>query len=379
MFCSKCGCQNADGSAFCRNCGNQLTANQTANSSYQQPETAYFSNPQGTPYAGFMNSLASVVKKVCASPIALVAIIAYTASILLNLFVTIRGSGGIFAYIYRLADMLGMQDMMWESYEVIRGCSNTSAVIGMITTILIAVGLWIAYASAVNRDAPMKTGGLTLIKVILSINLVFICIVLAIIEFSALIAIAGVSNSNYYDDSYVVATLVGIMIGFAIVFTLIILFYAKAIKTINAMKFTIRTGNQLGRPSVYVAVMSFIFGISSLISIYSSYGIFPALVNLCSATAYIAFGVFIFYYRSKMPIPVQGVYYQGVPVAGYQMPPQPTNYTVPNYPQNNGVNNQPTTVLPENNTPQLITCPNCNGQYNAQESSCPYCGYEERT
>lgn len=378
MFCPKCGTQNADGVSFCQNCGSPLTASQPT---YQQPyQASQYQQPMYSQALVSSTGLATL-KKVCSSPVALVAIIAYTAAALFSFLNSVSGSSGIFGYLYQLADMLDMEDMVGELYYAVRSTSIVSAVIGMIPTILIAVGLWLTFASAASKSQTgMKTGGLTLVKVILIINLVFICIALAAVEIIALVAVVNLADS-YYGSS-MVGPLVGVMLGVAIAMTLVILFYVKAVKTINTIKLTAQNGIPSDKVSVYVAVIAFIMGGFTALSIIASYGAFALLANLCSATASITFGVFLLSYRGKMRIAANGGEYANVQQQAY-VPPTPS-YSVPGAPTPQSANyNQPTgasqdtTVLTSNAPQQLITCSKCGGQYGTiqgQKCRCPYCG-----
>ena len=49
MFCSKCGQQIADNSAFCSNCGQAVSAPSTPAPSYEAPQTQAAPDYQSTP------------------------------------------------------------------------------------------------------------------------------------------------------------------------------------------------------------------------------------------------------------------------------------------------------------------------------------------
>lgn len=385
MFCPNCGYRNTDDVAFCQNCGTQLSSVNTQQV-YQQT-TANPAYQQGVYTQSLPISVGlTVLKKICSSPVALVAVIAYTAAALFSFINSINGSSGILGYIYQFASMMDMEEIIGDLYYAVRSTSIISAVIGMIPTILIAIGLWMTYASAANHQyVGMKTSGLTLIKVILIISLVFICITLAAVEIIALIAVINLADS-YYGSS-MVASLVGVMVGVAIAMALLILFYAKSIKSINTISMTAHTGNPSDKVSAYVAVMAFIMGGFTLLSVFSNFYIFALLSNLCSATSSITFGVFLFSYRGQMRTAMNS--------SGYMNIPQQPAYAVPNtnayipqmqnsfvqqsayFPQSDGVE-QSTTVL-SNEPQQLVTCLNCGKQYmvvKGQICQCPYCGTE---
>ncbi len=378
MFCQQCGTRNTDSVSFCQNCGAPLTKGQSA---YQQPNpTLQYQQTMHSQHAGASSGLA-LLKQLCTCPVALVAIIAYTAAALFSFMNSINGSSGIFAYIYQLADMLDMEDMIWNIYDYIQSASLISMIIRMIPTVLIAIGLWITYASAVNKNnTGMKTSGLTLIKVILIINLVCICIAFGMVEIFALVAAVNLSNS--YFGSSTLGYLVGAMLGIAIAMTLIILFYVKAVKSINTIRLTAQSGIPSDKVSAYVAVMAFIMGGFTALSIFGSHGAFALLVNLGSATASISFGIFLFSYRGKMRAAANGMGNVNAKQSVYDT--QTLSYSVPGAPESQNANynhstgsGQETTVLSSNAPQQLVTCSKCGGQYGmpkGQKCRCPYCG-----
>lgn len=325
-----------------------------------------------------------VMKKACSSPAALVAVIAYTAAALFNLFSAIGGSSGILGYLYRIADALDVD--LDYFYYASRGVSVAVGIIGMIPTVLTAVGLWITFASAANKmTAGMKTGGLTLVKVILIINFVFICIAFAAVE--VVLSVAAASFSDSYFDSSVVGIMVGVIIGIAVGMTPVILLYVKAVKTVNTMSLTARTGYPSDKVSVFVAVMAFIMGGFKLILLFVSSGVLAKLSGLCSVTASIAFGVFLISYRGKMKAAVSNIGYENVrqpvyaqPTSAYAVPDAPEPQS-PNYYYSTTQFGNETTVLSDNVPQQLVTCSECGGHYETvqgQKCQCPYCGNIER-
>lgn len=387
MFCPNCGFQNADGVSCCQNCSTALTAQQGYQQQNNQPYQSY---AQPNVYGATIRSthpVINAVKNKGASVMFLVAVIAFSAAGLFGFLNSISGTSGIFGYLYRLVSMLDMEDFIGDIYFAANGVSVFSAVIGMIPTILLGVGMWMTYASAANRrESGMKTAGLTIIKVISIINLVFMCIVLAIAEIILLIAVVNVSNS-FFGTSEVVGLLIGAMIGVLIGMTLMILYYVKLVKTINTMKMTITTGTPSDNVSAYVAVIAIIGGVLSAFSALPIGGILGYGVNvlamlsgICSAIASITFGAFIFSYKKAIRafmMPQSYAQPYAVPTAE---PAYNTYQNIPQQPyvaysqQSNISYDQPTTALDNDS---FTTCISCGMKYDSQNSVCPYCGQEK--
>lgn len=421
MFCTKCGCLNDDNSAFCKKCGAALTSSnntqQTPNiqsaASMQQPPVQPGQNPPGNtvrpqpgvytstyqpgrqsasngsqwqpqnpyqpqqaapvymqtnmqvPFMGNQFSDAQrrvldTVKSVCASPLFLIATILYSVSLLFSL-VSIISASSVFGYYV-------------EEYSI---AFSSGGILGFLIGSLVAIGLWITYASAKNKfNIGMTTSGLTMTKVVVVIELVFICIAIGILLI-AMIVIAtfagslyssnmfdlSVSNisSVYYGDSYGANHSVPVYSGFVIIIIYIavlvisIIYYAKLIQTINAVKNAISNGRATNKASMFVVVFNFILGgvafIFSFVSLVS-FNIFGWLGSLCSAAVQIIFGILIIQFRSKMlPLVYQnsgvinGTYSQGGQpqpsiyqpqpqrtASQPQMPPQPIYQPQPQRP-----------------------------------------------
>lgn len=190
-----------------------------------------------------------------------------------------------------------MLDCLNDIIPLMRGASLGSALIGQIPNILIAIGIWLVFASAVNRSGgPMKTTGLTLIKVIAVIQLVLVsllALLVVVVLFILMAALAG------YDDSVVpiFLVLVAVMIGF---FALAILFYVKLIGTIGTMQISIRTGQPSDRVSVYVAVLSILSGVCSMPGLLGAWGLSHVVAIVAEIVAAFSYGIFLFKYRSTM-------------------------------------------------------------------------------
>jgi len=295
MFCSNCGIENAEGSAFCKNCGKPLSAPVAPASVYTPPAEAV--NPPLS-----VNPVLSAVKKVASSPLFLVAIIAYSVQILATIVNSTSIGAKVEMFLYSMLDEIGYA-APYEFYEIVDAISRigdipyvVGTIIGLIPTILICVGLWKTYSSAASRASDtMKTSGLTMIKVVTIIQLVWVCIGLAVVELLLMLIVVAVAAANIYESGIIIAVLVFMVIIFAAAFVLDIIYLAKIIKSINTAKNSISTGIPSDKVSSFVAVWTFIGAAGMLFSLATSF-----LLSAAAITSLICFGILIFKYKSAM-------------------------------------------------------------------------------
>lgn len=333
MFCPKCGQPYTEGTRFCAHCGTPL----------QQEGPATHAPQPGTPPQAFSTGVAcadpvmNLLRRLATSPLYLTGAIAYSCMILFQLISPIfsNSMGGAMdqylGLLLRYGNMgMGelaevMDQLEWIS-PMLQGASLGSALVGQLPNILIAAGIWLVFASAMDRSGqPLKTSGLTLIKVIVIIQTVLIGLLALIVVVGLFILMAALAN---YEDSVVPFFLVMIAI-FAVVFALAILFYAKLIGTVSTMQNSIRTGVPSDRVSAYVAVLAILGGIGSILGLFGTNGLIAVLATVAEIVAAFAFGIFLFKYRDAMRMAMAGHFSQeavsqpssyGRPEPAYQEP-----------------------------------------------------------
>lgn len=333
MFCPKCGQPYTEGTRFCAHCGTPL----------QQEGPATHAPQPGTPPQTFSTGVAcadpvmNLLRRLATSPLYLTGAIAYSCMILFQLISPIfsNSMGGAMdqylGLLLRYGNMgMGelaevMDQLEWIS-PMLQGASLGSALVGQLPNILIAAGIWLVFASAMDRSGqPLKTSGLTLIKVIVIIQTVLIGLLALIVMVGLFILMAALAN---YEDSVVPFFLVMIAI-FAVVFALAILFYAKLIGTVSTMQNSIRTGVPSDRVSAYVAVLAILGGIGSILGLFGTNGLIAVLATVAEIVAAFAFGIFLFKYRDAMRMAMAGHFSQeavsqpssyGRPEPAYQEP-----------------------------------------------------------
>lgn len=369
MFCSKCGAKLAEGTSFCPECGTPVNQQSTAASGTYSQNSAnngapvyaynqhgsysYNGNPQRQTAANAAgNPLFGIIKSLGSSPLFAVCASLFTFSLLLSFWYAVGGQNQIVATVYRMIDQFGYGEYFLYYLNPISTAINAYAFISLIPGILVAVGLWMTFASAHNKYQPsVKTAGLTIIKVINCINLVWSCVVLAAIEVLGVVSIVGIysASHNTYDSyygyyekpsAYMIGFIVGLMIAFAVAFLFEILFLAKINKTINSIKDAAINGSVKKLASSYVAVMLIISAVFSLIGIAALLTApVAALQSLITCVMNICFAVLIFSYNSKVRP------FCGLNQNTYTYVPQAYNQYAQNPPQpvyNNNAQTSPT-------------------------------------
>lgn len=251
MFCQKCGTQNAENAAFCKNCGASMMAQQNQQSSepnyqntqqtnqqnfqqtYQQNNQGYQQNYQQN-YQNYQqnyqqayrkmekiyssNPAINAVKKIAASPIFLTGVILYSVYALFQLISTFSGNAIInmietalkFSGAYGSSEIYAIEQML----EGMRAGAIIGGLLGMIPTLLVVLALWLIFTAGRNiKEQGMKTAGLTIIKVLSIISLVTFCvtmglsiiaIILLIVFAASLPELAGgaIFDMSYYGGDY---------------------------------------------------------------------------------------------------------------------------------------------------------------------------------
>ncbi len=309
MVCPNCGAVNADNNTFCEQCGAGLAQ-------AQQPTAAYAPNPA-----------VEAVKRLGASKLFLVAAILLSVTLLFNCINAIAGGDDAFAQITTAADQLGVGDAFGALDQQ---PSVLGTLLGMLPSILIAVGVWMTYVAAANTTtSSMKTFGLTMIKVIMIISLVAICVLTVIAEIFLAIAAGAISQLGDSDAMTVggaILTIVQVALIPAI--ALVIVYIALMLSTINKVKKTVTTGFAYYKASGFVAVMNFLSALGALSGAFGG-SAFQAIASLCSAAALVLFGILIFQYRSTLR-PIAEM--QMMPPAAPYAPVAPTAPVAPSAP-----------------------------------------------
>lgn len=314
MFCPNCGTQNEDRYAFCKQCGSKLTSVPATPAPAPAPSPAPFAGQSHA--AGQPHPVWNAVKEIASSPLFLTAIIAFSLSLLLQAVQMFRFPGDFLSRVGEIARFAEIDyDEIAPLMSFSQGAFSAFAVIALIPSVLVAVGLWMTYVSAQDRENPgMKTAGLTMIKVIHVIQLVFISITLAftgiLFLFLDLLIAGRLGFSSDISDilpyGFLSLSVFFLVIVEVICFTvliLVLLYYAKIIRSINTVKRTLQSGVPSDKVSGFVAVIAYILAGFQALSALSSLAmgnLFGTGVALSSATSMICFGILIYRYKNAM-------------------------------------------------------------------------------
>ena len=353
MICPKCGAPLPDNSTFCTNCGTSIAQ---AAPMYAPAQPMY-----SAPAPGGAGLVYKTLKGIAASPLFLIAAIALTVTLVLGIIGSLSSTGSVGDFIGEtLSEYSDQLDISSSDMREIRRLLNdvpdvdaSTVVVGQIPQILICAGVWMLFASALSNSGRMSAAGLTIIKVINIISLVFLCIFLGIALIGLIIAMAAAGDAA--------ALLALLIVPLIIASVLVIIYFSKLIKTINTMKSVVNTGAPSDRVSPFVAVVCIIGGASSAFSVIRSlsYGaLLSALADVANAAALICFGLLIFNFRNRMQELMRMA-----PVGGFA----PASYVGSSYPQ------YQTPVNPYG--APVTVCPNCRAQHAATDAVCPFCGY----
>ena len=335
-FCSQCGSELQDGIRFCASCGTPVPTEETTPAAQEvAPEVAPIETaepeqqatpsvevqaapqPQAAPVftQPILPPAIKALKSLGTSPLFLVGVIAFTVNLFMSLITSVSGTSGIMGIIYRIASELDMEYAVYNALDGMHRFATVSSaigtIIGMIPSIILAIGLWMIFAACASKTAgKLGTGGLTTIKVMTMNNLIFVCIGLVISELALLVALIAALNSFAGEEGAIAIGIIMLVVLLCMVLSIV--YYAKVLKSINAAKNTAITGRPYAQTSRFVGVLCYIGAVCSIIGIIPSIGtvltgymgiggFFASLMTtICSVATSICFGVLIFKYRSQM-------------------------------------------------------------------------------
>lgn len=331
MYCANCGTQNEDNVMFCRNCGTPLQKQGGGQGApHMNPGAAqggqrmnagpavYRSNPVSSD-----SSLTGALRALIQSPLYMVAVIAFTAQIAIAVIAAATGYNPYAQMIYTIINNTGMysSDYYYQLMPALNAMSRTNALSTILSNavpIMIAVGLWLEFASARNESQPMSTTGFTMIRILMIIQMVSLAIVFIVALVGTMIALTAVSR---YSDESPVAGIIIVLVIFAIAGFLIFFYYIKVIGMLASARNVFTLGRKTSQASLYVIVLTFITGglqcFSALGSLFTA-GIMGFLSTAAAATATICFGMLMLKFNSLETM-------QGAAGAGRKMPNRPVN------------------------------------------------------
>ncbi|MBO4433222.1 MAG: zinc-ribbon domain-containing protein [Clostridia bacterium] len=250
----------------------------------------------------------NALKNVGASPLLLIAAIAVSANLFLGIIKLFAGNYSVFGTVYSYLYRLGISDfneILNDISTATYGYMTLLSFLFLIPTLIYTIGVWITYISANSRgNNGMSTAGLTMIKVMQIISLIFTCILFAASEIVCIIASVAAAALDRTNDG---SSLSGSSLTFfivsasvvALLYIFVIIYIAKVISSINAVKRTVSTGNSVYRVSGFVGVMNFIIAGFSLFGVFYG-GALSVFEGICDITALVCFALLLFKFNRAM-------------------------------------------------------------------------------
>ena len=259
------------------------------------------------------NGAISIIRKMSVSVLFLVGAIGYSVYVLFGLVGSLAGRSGVTDLMDQIMSMSGgYSSLDYSAVRAVSGMFNGITVFSMLMSMLpamvIVAGIWLIFAAAKRNMLPGTASvGLTMARVIAIIQLVLACIGAVLLEILCIVLLSAVNSvSGYYGSTGSAnAVLVFIMILFAGVSAVQIIYYLKLNKMIVNIKDTLLTGQPDDNVSLYVEILCYINGgiavIGALMSL-ADVEVLNFFANAGMATADICFAIMIRQYRSKMQL-----------------------------------------------------------------------------
>ncbi|MCD8327532.1 MAG: zinc ribbon domain-containing protein [Ruminococcus sp.] len=281
MFCPKCGAQIPDNSAFCHHCGQAVGSQPGSNQQYvnynpyQQPCAQTVVAPQGS------QRVVDKLKSAGSSPLFLISVIAFSLAIVISLITSVytSTSSNFADTIMILANKFGVDYDIYITFTTASVASSIfSAVMSSLPSILVAIGLWLTYSSAISKNNRMKTSGLTLVKVIMVFYMVALDVLFGICEIIFLISSVAATSYGVDDGTTILLVVFNILIIAIIAF--INVYYAFVIKSINTAKRVAVTGVASDKVSSFVGVLCIISAVGTALTLIANLVIYATAASI---------------------------------------------------------------------------------------------------
>lgn len=257
------------------------------------------------------NGTLNVIRIMATSVLFLVGTIGYSAYVLFELLGSFTGGSEIMNMFNNIMAQSGAYSSMdYQSLQMLSGIFGSTSVIstlfGLIPAMVLVAGIWMVFAAAKQNKLPGAAAtGMTMVRVIVIIELVFACIaVFAVAVIGFLVVLGMGSLAGYYGDGVPVVVIMAlVMIVILAICAIDIVYYVKLGSTVKRMKETMITGRPDTKISLFVEILCYLGGAGSAISALMSLvglNIFSFLSDAGMGTASICFGILLRQYRSKM-------------------------------------------------------------------------------
>lgn len=302
MFCENCGAELKEGSKFCSHCGAPVKAVREESAPQppvmETPKPYWESSDENERYdsgnapaygradnfgggtgGGYSPAgrLQSLVGGMAASSLFLVTTILFTAALVLQLASSIGsvslGGNMLSSIIESVAgqagfslDSIGGMGTINAAMNALSAGTIITTIIFMIPGILVAIGLWMIFASAKSaQGASVKPAGFTIIKVII---LIYFWIMIVVGAIAIIGLILGIVLTADYDAAIIAFIIVIALV--AVVVALVCLYYSKTAKMLTSAREAGRGASGRLMVSTYVQVITWISAIVMVIGVVMS-------------------------------------------------------------------------------------------------------------
>lgn len=259
------------------------------------------------------NPIIRAVRAMLTTPLFLVGAIGYSVYGVFQFINRLAGGSEIRQLLNMFSRFGGRYSSVIQRYgNMYSGAQMLVTLLSVTPVILIAVGMWLMFASAKSTNQPqLNVTGLTMIRVVIIIQLICVCLVSVIGEIvliSAMVGVGGMISSYGGGVGTVSGIFVVAMLVVAAVAILEIFYYLKLGTMVDTMKNVILTGVPDSEVSKYVEIFCYVMGglsaISALMSLVGM-SMYSFLTNAGLATADISFAIFMMKYRTNMNLLIQ--------------------------------------------------------------------------
>ncbi len=299
--CMNCSALNDEDAVFCKGCGKRISndtpnAEKTLDNSDEYGDTVYRTEYQdNTQYEAKEIKSLRIISMFKNSGLLLCSIIFFTVG-LAGSILNIAPSGGLINTLDRLSALFGLELSITDAFYYIfdsdvlyffNSIQGIGTIITSVPSIIIMIGLWMIYTSVKNSNSyvPLKTSGITTIKVISWLS--------AIYNYGLWIIIAFFSLSQL--DGWLSQMFASVLMISSITAVMYVIYYSALIRSLNKLAEAFR-GGEIEMFSGYISFCCFVSGIFSSIGALLTFSVF----GIASGISQILFGCLISSYNNKI-------------------------------------------------------------------------------
>lgn len=261
-----------------------------------------------------VNPAVQAARNTGGSAVFLIAAILYTLSAVLSLVNTFTSSSVLTSMLYTMS----MYDSdIYEIISIIRPVTIIAGLLAFIPTLLACIGFWVYFGACKNqRSYTVSTTGMSLVQATTIIRLVFLSLALLLFAILMIPLSIGLSELMSYSDYYyytgvssnALIICIAVFVLLLAVMILYIVYYAKVLGTISAVKTASRGNFPIKHGSMYVVVLNFIAAVFSLVNIFLNFAsgsIIGALISILNAAWLVMISISILQFRSQIQQAIQ--------------------------------------------------------------------------